>query len=409
MKTMFRSILLVLLAGLSITASFGLMRPYATQVVTPLVPDAKTDTDVLEGLKKLSKGEIQALIEKNRAVLSMEPLQRESLQNILTLESLSGQKDVVEKQALALAAYSRRSVSSQLAAFQLDIAKRDYASAMSRIDGVLRARVDLHPQLLPILVSLSNDANGRTALASTLSRDPPWRGALLNDLIKQHPDGALAHSIFSEIRKTNGDIRDSEKQSVLRAMMKEKRFDAAYFLWLDFLTKAELLQVRAFYDGAFQLAPRNLFFDWNLPPRKNGRLQIGNRPGSSQDQVLVLDLYDDKQGGPLVFQYLRLLPGPHKISFEQFSEKLKSERGLVWRVSCAESGTLLGQSKVILEDGPWEAQSFDIAVPEQDCLTQYMRLESYGTTVLDRQVSGRLMFDGFTTKLGGETDPKVDP
>jgi hypothetical protein len=402
MKRLTHWIILLALLGLSAVVISFLPASLAPLADKSLVAGATAEREVLDGLKKLSPKQLQDLTARELESFKSNPLDKLALQNLAVLAELQGDSAKSEKLALVLSDYGRRSVAAQLAAVQINIAAKDFKNAFDRMDGVLRASPELSDKLFPLMTSQLADKSAQTAMGEILARDPPWRDTLLKNAAEQDGQASLAYAILTAIRGAKAEIKDSEKRLVIEKLIKASQFDSAYFIWLDLLPPAELALVRNVFDGGFDTLPRQLFFDWNVPPRKNARIEVATRPGSAQDRAIALDFFADFQGKEFVYQFLRLSPGIYDMTFEVLADGLKSDSGVVWRISCLGNPENIGESQPVVASGPWTKSQFALTVPETACATQLLRLESRGRAKLDKEISGRLMFDNIVISKPGE-------
>jgi hypothetical protein len=392
-----------LLLGSSFIASFLFtsLDPIADR---SLIEGAAEQQNPLEAVKKLDQTARNSLMERERAALKREPMDTGALQNLIVLEELKGENDKAKSIALALANFIPREPGAQLPAMQIDLASQNYQSAFSRLDGTLRARPDLKNVLFGLLFSQVSSDLSRQELAKLLANGPPWRSAFLSSLLENEPSGAAAFKVLSDIRKANGELTEREKRSLVQHFYKSKQYEKAYFVWLDFLEKDDLIRVLNIFDGGFETSPKNLQFDWNLTSRKTSRIEVEARSGKVGDGALRLDFFSDKGGGSYVFQTLRLQPSQYRLTYEVQVEELKNETGLVWRLACVESGKVFAESPPIREKGPWEKRELLFDLPDADCATQILKLENKSAARLDQEISGRIAFDNIAIE-----DPSVSP
>jgi hypothetical protein len=364
----------------------------------PLVPEG-TEQDKIPGiLNSFTAAERESMSKEQVDAYLSNPLNLEALQNLAVLRELDGKKTEAQAIALSLANFSRRSVTSQLSAIQIDFGAKDYASAFSRIDGVLRAQPDFIKEFIPTFTSLLQSEDARKQLALTLATFPPWRNQFFSDLNEADNNGTLTYRVLSDIRKANGTILDVEKQRLLLKLISARQFDQAYFIWLDLQTPEELLKVQNVFDPGFTQDPKNLGFGWNAPVRKSARVQAVGRPGQSTDRVMSLDFSGDRNGGPYLYQYIQLSPGRFILSFDAQVESIKNEQGLVWALRCLQTGAEIAKSSPIKDKGPWENRSLEFEVPAEQCGTQLLALENRSAASLDQEISGRLFFDNVSIK-----------
>jgi hypothetical protein len=396
-KLMHNAIALVLLGMAGLFAVFPVLRAPETGK-RELVDATKAGSDPIAALKALNQDEREQLKTREANFFLAEPLDLQALQNMIVLRELDARKAEAEAIALALAAYSRRSVASQLAAVQIELEKKNFASAFSRLDTVLRARPELGKQLHPIFLQATRDETARQALAELLASEPTWRQDFYHYVLEADASGSSAYQLLSGIRRVKGNIRDTEKRAVVLKLLYAKQYDQAYFVWLDLLPQSDLVLVKNVFDGGFVSEPKAMYFDWTIYARKTARVAVGPRDGKPADRVLKLDFFEDEAGGPYVSQWLRLQPGAYSLEFDVLVETLKSETGLIWRLVCVGSGAVVSESAPILEKGPWETRKTTLTVPEDGCATQSLSLENRGRAALDQKLSGRLAFDNIAIK-----------
>jgi hypothetical protein len=406
MGKLFRAVLGVAILGLAATVS-------AMSWITPqasgsrdLVKPGTAQADAVAQLKALSSTERGALTAREVAAFKADPLDRQALQNLVVLRELDGQTPNSEAIALALAAYGRRSIVSQLSAIQINLTRQEFGEAFSRLDGVLRARPELGPQLFPSMLAQVADPKAGEQLWTLLATDPPWRDVFMKHVMTTDQTGGTAYNVARGILKAKGTVSDAEKRALLAQFVQAKQYDRAYFVWLDMLSPGDLLLVRNVFDGGFSATPKSMYFDWNIYSRKTANIAVGPRDGKPGDRVLRLDFFEDDAGGQYILQLLRMQPGQYNFSFDVQVEALKNETGLVWRVVCVESGAPIGESTPVSTKGPWETRRLAITVPEQACATQALTLENRSRARLDQKISGRLAFDNVEVTIAGEGGDK---
>jgi hypothetical protein len=405
-KVIFGIVATTIFAMTAVIATF-LFTGYGPTKERELVEGLEQKTDPVQVLKSLDAATRTSLRERELKALQAEPLDRSALPNLITLESLEGSKNV-EQLSIALAERGRRNAKAQITAMQIELAKQEFDKSFSRLDGVLRARPELGEGLFAVLSSQLVNDKARAALGRLLANNPPWRSKFINSVVVADKSGSWGYRILSEIRKAKGTPTEEEKRSLITHLFSAKQFDQSYFVWLDLLQPSELLKVRNVFDGGFDTSTKNMLFNWNFFDRKTARIEVGQRSGKSGDATLKMDFFSDKEVAAYAYQMLRLAPNEYDLSFELQVDELKSSKGIVWRLSCLETPLPLGESKPILEKGPWETRQFSFKVPDKGCATQYLRLETKGVAELDRVITGRLSIDNITVEPVGARSEKKE-
>ena len=101
-----------------------------------------------------------------------------------------------------------------------------------------------------------------------------------------------------------------------------------------------------------------------------------------------------------------LVPGSYRLELAVKASDLRTERGLVWQISCAESGTLLAETDPVRGTAPWTDLKVKFSVPSSDCRAQWLKLIIPARTPSEAEVEGEAWFENFrliaeTTRLGG--------
>jgi hypothetical protein len=346
----------------------------------------------LDAIEQLKPDAIAAFEARETAAFLAEPLDSVALQNMTLLAGLRKDTELQEKLALFLPRYSRRNVLVQMTAANILVKRQDYAAAMLELDGMLRSHPEVGPEVFPILTSIAAQKEGVKALAKVLVQDPPWRWPFIQKAITSDSEAQAAYGLFAAVRQEKGDVYTYEIRQLVTMLVRAGKIDKAYFIWLDFLKDADLRLVQSVFDGDFDRDSQNMQFDWTIVARKNARIAIENRRGSAVNRNLVLDFAADKGAFNNVKQLLVLSPGNYTMSLEYMAQSLKTEKGLVWAVRCADN-KVLGKSVEFKDTGPWAQYSFPFTVPEEACATQLLSLESASTAVLDTPISGQMYFD----------------
>jgi hypothetical protein len=387
--------------GLSLTYAFiafaalSVFSSGATRDARSLLPSEVTAAQAPDILKNLQPAERVALLERERQHLIAEPLDASVLQNLALLHLLQGDVERYKDFVLLGAERSLHDLPVQTAAIALLLEKKDYANALNRLDGVLRSSPTKTMEIFPAILLVSGHEDGLSATTRLLARDPPWRHDFMIFAAKQPDQVTNLYNILTQLRKMNATISDEEIRPYLNNLFIRKSFDAAYFLWLDFLSPDELRKVNHVYDGNFSLQPRNMMFDWNILPAKNSDIAVTVRPGSPADMALKLNFYGSRSAFSNVFQYMRLSPGSFRLKGEARAERLETTGGLMWQMTCAESNAVLGNGPKLNSSGPWANFEFSFSVPVENCATQKLQLVSGSSVVLDQAISGQIYFDTF--------------
>jgi hypothetical protein len=75
---------------------------------------------------------------------------------------------------------------------------------------------------------------------------------------------------------------------------------------------------------------------------------------------------------------------------------LRTERGLVWQISCAESGRTLAETHRVTGTAPWTDLEVKFSVPSSsDCHAQWLKLIIPARTASETEIEGDVWFQNF--------------
>jgi hypothetical protein len=362
------------------------------------------DPDVLakngaDSLVKLAEEDRTALIEREYSALRENPLDRTAHRNLVLLSLNASNANTTRDMVLNLSGYSLRNPAIQIAAMGQLLVDQKLDETLYRFDAVIRAHPALSEQLFPLIGQHFGSKEGVKILAETLASQPPWRSRLLTHLSANAATEKLSMDVVQALSATKAPARDVELNGIFSSWVKlSKSYDNAYFAWLDQLSTDELRLAKGVFDGDFISKRQNVYFSWNLPPKRNTLSKIVLKPGSGSDSALLVEFIGNKERFNHVFQYLRLTPGRYELSFDAMSKKLVAEQGLVWRVWCVEKSEMLAETIAFKSPTPWTKHSVSFEVKEDNCATQLLRLETKATKGLDTAVNGSIYFDSFVVK-----------
>ena len=354
---------------------------------------------MLERLKTLPAAERQALLAREQKDLASDPLKLTALTNMVLLYEVLGDKGRSQELTVLAGQRSLRDLPVQRAVLQILLDRKDYSGALYRLDGLIRSRPERSAELMQVMISFIDTETARASLVDMLSQDPPWRDTFLSLIGQQSKQIDSVYRVFSALRKTASPVTSPELRPFLQRLITEGSFERANYVWLDFLSDAELRKVAPVFDGNFDLDIGNRFFDWTYKPMKNVDLRIVPRASGSADKVLRVDFGSGRTPFANFSQLLRLEAGQYLLSGEAKSDNLKNEGGLVWRVRClADASPVIAQSLPLLGTLAWSRFEKSFTVPAQNCATQQLRLELNARAKLDYQISGRVLYDNIAIK-----------
>ena len=94
-----------------------------------------------------------------------------------------------------------------------------------------------------------------------------------------------------------------------------------------------------------------------------------------------------------VRQRLALPPGRYVLSGRAKPDGLRTERGLVWSLTCASGGAPLGETQPLRGGGAWRPFGAVFEVPLRGCGGQWLTLRLPARIPAEQRIGGRVWFD----------------
>jgi hypothetical protein len=374
-------------AFLAVTGYLALMA-----AVTPRGEPAITPG--VEVLRKLSPGELSDAHAAAQHAFTRNPLDAGSLRQMSRIAEVRGDQEAAERLRLIAGDMQPRALGIQAEALAILLQRRDFAGAMTRLDGLIRARPKRADDLFAIAADIAADPEGRNAVAAKLAARPPWRQQFLAHTIAAGKP-QVAQQIMSELRVLGTPASAGELDLLIDHHLKAGEIDAAFATWLASLGAEELKAVRLVYDGGFDHEIRSLSFDWTVTPAKGLSHRRFPRNTASMDMALQLDFLEMGESFANLSQIIRLRPGRYRLSGEARFEDFQSPAGIAFRIHCLGGGQQnpLDETGQLPQSSQWIGFEKTFSVPASGCPDQLLRLESRGGVTAGGMTQGRLSLD----------------
>lgn len=290
---------------------------------------------------------------------------------------------------------SLRDIEIQSAAIDLLLKREDYAQALARLDGLIRARPSLRRKFYDVLAVFARSNASRAALIALLGESPPWRKDFFSYLPGSATDTTTISLLIADLRGTKTPLQAAEIAPFISKLIADGAPEAAYAHWLNGLTEAQLARAGHVYNGDFEAPLARLgAFDWVVTPAKNVVVRTFQNASAGRGSVLEVTFAGSRISYRNIHQRLMLPAGAYTLTGQYRAANLENERGLVWRVYCESSPRqTLGESPPMKGTRDWGPLEIAFRVPEHDCTSQILRLELNARAKLDLQVRGILRFD----------------
>jgi hypothetical protein len=333
-----------------------------------------------------------------RQALQANPLQENALRVLALSAERAGHHERTRSLMQLVAARSLRDTEALLWLFNDSVRRNDASGALSYLDPILRTRPQLRAAFAGALTSFARVASARPALVDLLGRDPPWRGWALGEIART-ADPAVTNAVLSSLAATSAPPRAGELKPYLDRLIAEERYKLAFLTWLGVVSVDSSRPVPFAFNGDFELPLSGLPFDWRIAPIKGAATEIVESPDGRHGHVLQVVFGNARVPYRQVSKLLMLPPGPHRLSGDVEAERLVNERGVVWRITCADGiKVVLAASAPVVGTNPWQPFAVEFVVPETGCRAQWLRLELAARFAIEEQVSGTVRYDNLTIR-----------
>jgi hypothetical protein len=273
---------------------------------------------------------------------------------------------------------------------------QNYNEAIRYADVLLRTRPGggAVPYVMPVLAKIAEDPEASGELKRTLAANPPWREKFFSELNDKVSDGRTPLGLLLSLKGTAAPPSNDELRAYLNFLIGRKFFEPAYYTWLQFLPPEQLRHAGNLFNGGFEFDPSGLPFDWVLTSTAGVTIKIAPRRDQQEGHALFMKFGPGRVDPPSVTQLTILAPGGYRLK-GKYQVDIDSQRGLQWRISCAnDQGTLLGEGEPLKgSQSVWTDFEFSFTVPETNCPAQYVRLLFDARWESEEFISGSIWFD----------------
>jgi len=279
-----------------------------------------------------------------------------------------------------------------------ELAHGDFNSALSRLDRIMRVEPNREHQLAPVMMQLAATPGAQPALARMLAADPPWREKMLQRILANSQDVAAVFPLVERMRTQPGGLDDKELNTWIDRLVGANQWGTAYLTWVQSLSPEASRQIGNVYNGSFEQEPSQGGFDWRFGEVEGAHIGREQTTGAKDNLALRIMFSDDRVPFSHVRQLLALPPGKFRLGGQVRLDDLRTDRGLVWTITCAGSGKLLGQTEPMSGVHDWERFSADFEVPAGDCGGQWLTLMLPARIPAEQRIGGSVWFDDLRIK-----------
>lgn len=283
------------------------------------------------------------------------------------------------------------------------IERGDYSAAIEKLDIFFRRWPEQFATFAPAIPQLLRTPDGYETALSTLASEPPWRPQLLQFLDRDPGSIDLAYRLQLDLNGNADQTRSREIGGTLSGLLRAKRYDQAYRLFLLTLSENDRAHYGYVFNGGFDLEPSGRLFDWSL----------ASRPGVKISRE-VLDTSDGENfrlklqflGKPVkridVGQYLYLPAGQYKLTVNVDASDLSLPKGLHLNIVCTDPKRAVSRIDVLPGSYRDETLEANFTLPDSTC--KMFRL-AMGTDLIAEsfryRYSGTLAIDNVSLRRTG--------
>src|SRR5262245_33453287 len=346
-------------------------------------------------------GELEPVEDLARRALVVDPLDSRALSLLGMVAERKG--DLVRAETLISLSAARtwRNPEAHVWLFGQAIRRGKFEEALVHADGLLRLYPGSSPTAFsisattfPILALFGLDPRGLAALEGALAANPPWRREFLSRVVVNGANDRLMTRLYRSLSRSNQPPTAGEMKPYLERLIQAGRFDEAYQEWRTTNSLAETPAQYPFngnFEGPFDGSPFNWVFDFV----SGAEIQITKAPDGEKSRALRVEFSGARANIGRVGQLLMLTPGNYRLELAEKASSLRTERGLVWQIACAESRSVLAETNPLMGTMPWTQLKVKFTVPASDCQAQWLKLIIPARTASESEIEGEAWFKGF--------------
>lgn len=271
----------------------------------------------------------------------------------------------------------------------------DFERAIQDWSIALQADLSLQAELFPRLLELAEDNNSRGLLKKSVLPFPKWWREFFIYGIQQAKTQDTVKTLYTLRKAAGKPLSRSEQSTYLERLVRDGLWFDAYIAWANGLTEMQLQELGNLFDGSFEWGKLTGGFDWFVPNTENAFVRIDQTNDTIGKRALHIIFRGREVRQPIIQQQLLLTQGKYRLHGRVRSDRVKSEQGLQWSLSCI-SQTLqpdLAMSERFLGSDDWREFSVNFRVPEKACPVQSLKLAVIGRQTDELKTEGELWFD----------------
>lgn len=302
-----------------------------------------------------------------------------------------------EQQALSLfnkaVALSPRDVPSHAWLLEHSLRNRQAKPATVHLDALLRVSPKFGDVLIPQAMALAVNSAAQAVMIQHLAMNPPWRRNFLVALATSKYTSDQIVPVFTGINAISK-LEPGDYQPLIERLNKEGRYQQAYLTWANLIPEKQRADLGNVFDGGFELPIEDQIapFGWLIQTVDGAQVSLFGTGGTLGENSLYVEFEGRRTPFAHVSQTLALPSGQWQLRFRAKSDRLDNARGLVWRVTCQNTGNILMDSEPMRGQFNWKEWQAAFSVPE-DCAGQRLILMIPARIEAETLISGSIWVD----------------
>src|SRR5262249_22614059 len=144
-----------------------------------------------------------------------------------------------------------------------------------------------------------------------LAKNPHWRRQFFGFLPRGMRGGDTPFQLAAALKGAGSPVSAPELAPLLDALINNNRTDAAYNLWLQHLSEADLAALGLLTNPGFEKPPSGLPFDWRIAPGLNATAEL--MPSGAGGGALHVRFGTGRVRFPEATQVVFLAPGRYRL------------------------------------------------------------------------------------------------
>jgi len=280
------------------------------------------------------------------------------------------------------------------------------AAAVGLLGRLAESYPETRERVFPVLAEILASRQHTQAWDAVVARGQDWIGPFVLASCNRGVDPARLVALHLK-RIAAVKVASQETACLVDRLRVAGRWDEAYQLWLNTLSRERLADVGFVFNGGFEYVPSGIGFDWmptKRPEREVGHtVDLVSTLGAVGKRALRVAYNGKRQGGIPIAQFLALAPGRYVLSGMARVDGVKAGRGVQWTVRCVSGEKFaapLAVSERFVGSSEWRRFSTELTVA-RTCPGQVLQLENVGADEGITYLAGTVWFDDLVLRRVG--------